>query len=302
MRIARQLLDEIVAHAREEAPNECCGMVAGARRRRRPRVYRARNAEASPLRYEIHPQDQFRITTRSRSAARRSAAIYHSHTTSPAEPSQTDINLAENWPDLLYLICSLADAGGPVVRGFAIRERRGRGGRARCRVGAMSADELAPLACPRCARKYSLDERFCADCGMPLVYVGRGEQEPITEAHERARKVKPQYTGGELVSVACARNLAEAELIQGILLEEGIPSVQRRSRGFDVPDFLAAGPRDILVPEAGAEAARELLADAELPLGAERPRPDRPATARRCGCSRASWSASRRVLLIAWLL
>ena len=59
---------------------------------------------------------------------------------------------------------------------------------------------------------------------------------------------------------ARASNLAEAELIQGMLLEEGIPSFQRRSRGFDVPDFLAAGPRDILVPEAGLEAAREVLA------------------------------------------
>ena len=121
--------------------------------------------------------------------------------------------------------------------------------------------EVRPLACPRCARKYPLEERFCADCGMPLVYVGRGEEQPITEAHERARKIKPQYVGGRQVRVASARNQAEAELIQGMLLEEGIPSVQRRMRGFDVPDFLAAGPRDILVPEAGAEAAQELLAD-----------------------------------------
>jgi Putative prokaryotic signal transducing protein len=125
----------------------------------------------------------------------------------------------------------------------------------------MSSEEVRPLACPRCARKYPLDERFCADCGMPLVYVGRGEEQPITEAHERARKVKPQYIGGRQVRVARASNLSEAELIQGILLEEGIPSVQRRARGFDVPDFLAAGPRDILVPEAGAEVAQELLAD-----------------------------------------
>jgi hypothetical protein len=95
---------------------------------------------------------------------------------------------------------------------------------------------------------------------MPLVYVGRGEEQPITETHERARKIKPQYTGGSQVRAARASNLAEAELIQGMLLEEGIPSFQRRSRGFDVPDFLAAGPRDILVPEAGLEAAREVLA------------------------------------------
>ncbi|MGH2926247.1 MAG: hypothetical protein ACRDK1_09790, partial [Solirubrobacterales bacterium] len=125
----------------------------------------------------------------------------------------------------------------------------------------MSAPEVRPLGCPRCARKYTLEERFCAECGMPLVYVGRGEEEPITETHERARKVKPQFTGGRQIRVASAGSLAEAELIQGILLEEGIPSVQRRTRGFDVPDFLAAGPRDVLVPEAGAEAASDLLAD-----------------------------------------
>ena len=59
--------------------------------------------------------------------------------------------------------------------------------------------------------------------------------------------------------VAGASNQAEAELIQGLLLEEGVPSVLRRTRGFDVPDFLAAGPREVLVPEAGAEIARELL-------------------------------------------
>ncbi len=124
--------------------------------------------------------------------------------------------------------------------------------------------EPEPLSCPVCARRFSLDERFCPDDGMPLVYVGARGEEPITAAHERARKVKPQYTKGELVRVAGGRNLAEAELIQGILLEQGIPSVQRRTRGFDVPDFLAAGPRDILVPQAAGEEALALLGDAEL--------------------------------------
>jgi hypothetical protein len=129
-----------------------------------------------------------------------------------------------------------------------------------------------PLSCPVCARRFSLDERFCPDDGMPLVYVGGRGEEPITAAHERARKVKPQYTEGELVRVAGGRNLAEAELIQGILLEEGIPSVQRRTRGFDVPDFLAAGPRDILVPQAAGSDALALLGDAEL--GPQLPAPD----------------------------
>jgi hypothetical protein len=123
--------------------------------------------------------------------------------------------------------------------------------------------EAKPLACPKCAGRFGLSERFCPNDGMPLVYVGRGEEEPITEAHERARKIKPQYTSGDLVKVAWARNLSEAELMQGILLDQGIPSVQRRSRGFDVPDFLAAGPRDILVPLAAEADARELVAGDE---------------------------------------
>lgn len=133
------------------------------------------------------------------------------------------------------------------------------------------APDSEPLACPRCARRFSLEERFCPDDGMPLVYVGGAGEEPITEAHERARKIKPQYTEGELVRVAGGRNLAEAELVQGILLDQGIPSVQRRTRGFDVPDFLAAGPRDILVPEAAAEDALALLSDADL--GPQLPEP-----------------------------
>lgn len=121
-----------------------------------------------------------------------------------------------------------------------------------------------PLVCPRCARHYSLDERFCSDCEMPLVYAGRAEQGPTTQAHERARKIRPQYTEGELVRVWGGRNQAEAELIQNMLLEEGIPSILRRTAGFDVPDFLAAGPRDVLVAEAAYQPARELLFDADL--------------------------------------
>jgi hypothetical protein len=131
-----------------------------------------------------------------------------------------------------------------------------------------SAD-VRPLACPSCARRYGVSERFCADCGMPLVYVGRGEEEPITESHERARKVKPQYLGGELVKAGWGRNQAEAELIQGMLLEEGIPSVQRRARGFDVPDFLAGGPREILVPQAAYEAAKGLLSASDVEAGGD---------------------------------
>jgi len=136
-----------------------------------------------------------------------------------------------------------------------------------------------PLVCPRCAISYPLSERFCPKCEMPLVYAGTAGEGPITETHERMRKIKPSYTRGEPVKVGWARNQSEAELMQGLLLEEGIPSFLKRSRGFDVPDFLAAGPRDLLVPEAGAEAARELLAgtegEGEARGPAEGPRPAR---------------------------
>ena len=122
-----------------------------------------------------------------------------------------------------------------------------------------------PLACPTCALRYDLDERFCATCGMPLVYVGSDPVEaPVDDAHGRARKIDPRYTEGELVRVAGGRNQAEAELIQGMLLEEGVPSILRRTAGFDVPDFLAAGPRDVMVPQAGAAVAKEVLLEAEM--------------------------------------
>jgi hypothetical protein len=128
-----------------------------------------------------------------------------------------------------------------------------------------------PLACPKCARRYPLDERFCAHCGMPLTYAGRvGNEEPVTEQHERARKIRPQYTRGELRRVVTARQQAEAEFIQMLLLEEGVPSTLRRSAGFDVPDFLAAGPRDVLVPESGLDVARDVLRQSEISPGSER--------------------------------
>jgi len=134
-----------------------------------------------------------------------------------------------------------------------------------------------PLVCPSCAEPHALDARFCRLCNMPLVYAGTlGVGDPITDKQERARKIKPQYAEGGLVRVAGAHNQTEAEFIQGMLLEEGVPSALQRTRGFDVPDMLAAGPRDVMVPASGYAAAREVLLLAEI-VSEERPVPTPPA-------------------------
>jgi hypothetical protein len=126
------------------------------------------------------------------------------------------------------------------------------------------------LVCPRCGARFTADERFCPDCKLPLVLVPDPGQEQalLTERHQRARKVKPQLSEGDLVKVAWARNQSEGEFIQGLLLEEGVPSMLRRSAGFDVPDFLAAGPRDVMVPISGADTARDVLMQADV-IGSE---------------------------------
>ncbi|MDO8209184.1 hypothetical protein [Conexibacter sp. CPCC 206217] len=79
-----------------------------------------------------------------------------------------------------------------------------------------------------------------------------------------AGKVNPEYAQGELVRVLGVRNQIEGEFIQGLLLEEGVPSILRRSMGFDVPDFLASGPRDVMVPRSGISASRDVLLQAHL--------------------------------------
>jgi len=119
MRIPTEIYEQLLAHAREDAPNECCGLVGGSDGVAKT-VYRAHNAEASPLRYNLDPQDQFRIMTEMEERGEELSAIYHSHTASPAYPSQTDINLAA-YPDALYLIVSLA-AGEKELRGFRIED------------------------------------------------------------------------------------------------------------------------------------------------------------------------------------
>ncbi len=108
----------LVAHARDDAPNECCGMIA-ARDGRFTAHFRARNEFQSPLRFQIDSRDQIQITNEIESRGDEIGAIFHSHPGSEARPSQTDVNLARWWPGLLWVICSLAD-DEPVIRAFSI--------------------------------------------------------------------------------------------------------------------------------------------------------------------------------------
>jgi putative signal transducing protein len=112
------------------------------------------------------------------------------------------------------------------------------------------------LICPSCGRGYPRSERFCAACGMPLVHASGGEQK-ATARQRWARKIKPQYAEGELVKVARARNQIEAEFIEGLLLEEGIPCALGSLIAGYAP---VVGTREVLVPASGAQAAREALA------------------------------------------
>jgi proteasome lid subunit RPN8/RPN11 len=112
------MVDEIVAHARDELPNECCGLIAS-EDGRAMKLFRTANAEASPVRYGLDPREQYKIMMEIERSGWMLGAIYHSHTRSPAYPSQTDVNLAF-YPDALYLIVSLQDADRPELRAYRI--------------------------------------------------------------------------------------------------------------------------------------------------------------------------------------
>jgi proteasome lid subunit RPN8/RPN11 len=116
--LPQSFIDEVVAHAKEDAPNECCGIIAG-KDGRAVKLFRAKNAEASPYRYNVEPKDLFRIFRECEENGWSFLAIYHSHTASEAYPSPTDVRLA-TWPEAYYVLVSLQDADKPVVRAFRI--------------------------------------------------------------------------------------------------------------------------------------------------------------------------------------
>jgi len=130
MNIARELLDELIGHVREDPKNEVCGVVAvepgdtaaaGDGPARAVRVYRARNIHASPLKFEIEPAELLKLSNACEEVGRL-GAIYHSHVRSKPYPSQTDINFAANWPGVEWIIVGLGGGEGPQARSYLIDE------------------------------------------------------------------------------------------------------------------------------------------------------------------------------------
>jgi [CysO sulfur-carrier protein]-S-L-cysteine hydrolase len=119
VRLPRRLADELIAHAREDMPNECCGLIAG-RQGAATRVIRMANTDASPFMYVMDPREQMRVMDEIEDSGDDLLAIYHSHTRSAAYPSRTDVELAF-FPDPLYLIVSLADRDAPEIRAFTLK-------------------------------------------------------------------------------------------------------------------------------------------------------------------------------------
>lgn len=124
VRIERQFIDEMVAHARRDLPNECCGLLAG-QDGHVLKLYRMTNVEASPFRFSMDPREVAQVDKEAGDNDWDLMAIYHSHVRSPAYPSDTDVRIAggtsELWPDVRYILISLMDAAKPQVRIFQIK-------------------------------------------------------------------------------------------------------------------------------------------------------------------------------------
>lgn len=125
-KLTRTQIDRIIAHAREAAPQECCGLIGGANDGAAQSIYRTRNIAPHPLvAYEAAPEDLFAAQRAMRDRGEQLLAIYHSHPrSSNPEPSSTDVRLAY-YPAAVYFIVGLGNAE-PCVRAFRISEIEGR--------------------------------------------------------------------------------------------------------------------------------------------------------------------------------
>ncbi len=116
--LRKSFADQMIAQAREEFPNECCGILSG--KDGMPlKLHPTTNIDASPVRYTIDPKEMYQIYKEAESQGWDLVAFYHSHTHSEAYPSLTDVRLA-TWPDSIYMLVSLRDYDSPKIRAFHI--------------------------------------------------------------------------------------------------------------------------------------------------------------------------------------
>jgi [CysO sulfur-carrier protein]-S-L-cysteine hydrolase len=119
VRIRQDAFDRIVAHALEEKPNECCGLLIGTTDLVHD-VVRARNVRRSPTKFQVEPADHFAAIRRARAAGLEVVGAYHSHPNGPSGPSETD-RVRLNDPTMVHVIVSLAH-GTRTVRAFRFKE------------------------------------------------------------------------------------------------------------------------------------------------------------------------------------
>jgi proteasome lid subunit RPN8/RPN11 len=127
LKLPQSMIDEMVAHAKEDLPNECCGVITG-KDGVASKLYRTRNAEPSPFRYSIDPRDLLKVEREMDASGESLLVIYHSHVASEAYPSPTDVRLSqwqgggepmELYPGAYYVLVSLK-YDPPAVRAFKI--------------------------------------------------------------------------------------------------------------------------------------------------------------------------------------
>ena len=118
LNVSKSFAEEMIAHAREEDPKECCGVLAGSKGEFL-KLFRMTNVDASPYRFSWDPKELFQVWKEMEDNDWEHRAVYHSHTHSAAYPSDTDIRLA-GWPEAHYIIVSLRDKENPMMRAFRI--------------------------------------------------------------------------------------------------------------------------------------------------------------------------------------
>jgi [CysO sulfur-carrier protein]-S-L-cysteine hydrolase len=122
LKIPKTIHDRILAHARDEAPKECCGLLAG-KNGTAETIYPMTNIHQSPATYMIDPKEQFAVFKEMRAKENDLVAIYHSHPATAAYPSATDVRLAY-YPDAVYVIVSLENPAHPVLKAYRIVENK----------------------------------------------------------------------------------------------------------------------------------------------------------------------------------